>query len=158
MNTRSLALLLIGVLVAGCNRGVDRAGAPLAPALPQVPGNLAMPATPASVERTWVGLLPCSDCQGIDTRLVLRLDGNRRNYLMTETFVGGTQAGKRSFNRAGSWAELTALMDGEPVVQYILDPGKSGQRYLVQPDGALELVDEQGHPLAEAVAYRLQRL
>ena len=107
-------------------------------------------------ERTWAGLLPCRDCQGIDTRLVLRLDRGRRAYLMTETYLGGS--GKTSFNRAGTWTEVQATVDGEPQVTYVLDPDQAAQRFVLQPDGALELLDANGRAPEQAVAYRLQRL
>ena len=107
-------------------------------------------------ERTWVGLLPCSDCQGVDTRLVLRMHGQRRDYLLTETYLAA--GGSQRFNRAGAWVEATQPGDGDAQTIFQLDPAQSGQRYLVQPDGALELLDGNGRVPADPVPYRLQRL
>ena len=104
-------------------------------------------------ERTWAAL-PCRDA-GHRHPLVLRLDHGRRAYVMTETYVGGS--GKNSFNRAGTWTEVQRRVDGEPQVTYVLDPERGAQRFQLQPDGALELVDE-GRPPEQAIAYRLQRL
>lgn len=152
MDKRAWPIVLLMLLLAACNRGQEDAAGRAATAPPASSGfgNGAE----AQTERTWVGLLPCSDCQGIDTRLVLRAEGGRRDYLMTETYLGG--AGKNTFNRAGTWTEVTELVDGEPVTMYILDPDRAGQRFSLQPDGALELLE--GHELSQAVAYRLQRL
>lgn len=107
-------------------------------------------------ERTWAGLLPCRDCQGIDTRLVLRTEHGRRAYRMTETYIGGS--GKNRFDRAGTWKEVPGRVGGEPQVTFVLDPEQAAQRFVLQPDGALELLGADGKPQPQAVAYRLQRL
>ena len=148
-------VLLTCLLAASCNRNHDNATEGGARP-PSAPADFGAVEAPQGSERTWVGLLPCSDCQGIDTRLVLRSDGGRRDYLMTETYLGSP--GKNSFNRAGIWTELTRLVDGEPVTLYILDPDQAGQRLSLQPDGALELLEGNENRPAQAVAYRLQRL
>lgn len=146
-------VLLASVLGAGCQRG--SAPAPGAPSAGAAAGNAATPAAQDS-ERTWVGLLPCSDCQGIDTRLVLRTGGGRRDYLMTETYVGGT--GRNTFSRSGSWTETDVVVDGEARTTYILDPGNADQRFALKPDGALEMLGADGGAPAQAIDYRLQRL
>lgn len=150
------AICLLLVALAACTPEGDKGASSPGPG----PGADAGPPAegwpqPAS-ERTWAGLLPCRDCQGIDTRLVLRLDRGRRAYVMTETYLGGS--GKNSFNRAGTWTELQATVDGEPQVTYVLDPEQAAQRFALQPDGALELLGADGKPPEQAVAYRLQRL
>jgi copper homeostasis protein (lipoprotein) len=152
MTNKVWPILLASLLAAGCHRNQDEAAANSQS--PVAPQGAAIESAQNS-ERTWVGLLPCSDCEGIDTRLVLRADGGRRNYLMTETYVGGS--GKNSFNRAGSWTEVTRLVDGEPVTTFTLDPDKAGQQFTLQPDGALEALDGSGKLPTQAVAYRLQR-
>ncbi|MFA6986860.1 MAG: copper resistance protein NlpE N-terminal domain-containing protein [Arenimonas sp.] len=151
MDKRAWLIVLLMLLLAACNRGRDDATGRAAP--PPAPSGFGNGES-AQTERTWVGLLPCSDCQGIDTRLVLRAEGGRRDYLMTETYLGGP--GKNTFNRAGTWTEVTELVDGEPVTMYILDPDRAGQRFSLQPDGALELLE--GDARSQGLAYRLQRL
>jgi copper homeostasis protein (lipoprotein) len=148
-HTRLLALLPL-LLLAACGRGGQdgQAGAPV------VAGEV--PAQAQDSERTWAGLLPCRDCQGVDTRLVLRTDRGRRNYVMTETYVGGT--GRNSFNRAGTWTEIQRKVGDEQQVTYVLDPDRAAQRFELQPDGALELLELDGQPPEDALAYRLQRL
>lgn len=143
------------LLAAGCNRNHDDASAGNGQP-PQSPAGIGGVAAPQASERTWAGLLPCSDCQGVDTRLVLRSTGERRDYLMTETYLGG--AGKNSFNRVGSWAEMIETVDGEQVTLFILDPDQAGQRFSLQADGALELLDGHGNEPSQTIAYRLQRM
>jgi copper homeostasis protein (lipoprotein) len=141
----------LALLAGGCNRNPDAASAP-----GTAPGSAAPELTaPEPSERTWVGLLPCSDCQGIDTRLVLRSQGGRRSYLMVETYVGGT--GSNRFERTGSWTAQSAGAAGEAQAVYLLDPDQDGQRFALQADGALELLDPDGRQPEQAVAYRLQR-
>lgn len=153
MRIHAVLLSVAVVLATGCDRssGDPAAGLPPGP----LPPDSVVVETPNS-ERTWAGLLPCRDCQGIDTRLVLRSAGGRRDYLMTETYLGGT--GRNSFNSAGTWLEVSSPGAGEPATLVILDPDKSGQRFALQPDGALELLDGEGKPSSQGVANRLQRL
>jgi copper homeostasis protein (lipoprotein) len=146
-----LPALVLLLALAACTPDSDRAGAGPA-GTAAAPGPLQADDT----ERTWVGLLPCRDCQGIDTRLVLRTERGKRVYLLTETYLGGS--GQTSFNRAGSWTEKQARVGGEPQTTYVLDPDKAAQLYVVQPDGALELLGADGKAPEDALAYRLQRL
>jgi hypothetical protein len=107
-------------------------------------------------ERTWAGLLPCSDSQGIYTRLVVRMHGGKRDYLLTETYLASS--GAHRFNRAGPWRESRMALDGEQATVFQLDPAQAGPQYAMQPDGALELLDGNGRLPADGVVYRLQRL
>ena len=154
---RALAAMALGallVLAAGCQPGAPGGGTPDAQA-PSADARDLFPPDQDS-ERTWAGLLPCSDCQGVDTRLVLRMHGGKRDYLLTETYLGS--AGAKRFNRAGPWRETSVSFDGEPATVFQLDPAQAGQQYAVQPDGALELLDGNGRLPDDAVVYRLQRL
>jgi hypothetical protein len=151
-NSRLWPCLLL-LALAGCRPGADSNTPPPGGR----PGDTEVGASPAEdSERVWAGLWPCRDCQGIDTRLVLRTSQGRRDYVLTETYLGGS--GKTSFNREGTWTELRRIERGEPQVTYVLDPEQAAQRFALQPDGALELLDAQGKAPTEALAYRLQRL
>ena len=107
-------------------------------------------------ERMWSGLLPCSDCQGVEMRLVLRLQNGKRRYEMVETYVGGGTPNR--FETRGEWTETSREAQGQSLTTYTLDPGQAAQTFALQPDGALQLLDGQGRPLEPAVANRLQRL
>lgn len=155
MRTPVLTLVLGCLLLVGCDRSPGSAsGTAQLPPGPLPPDSIVVD-SPNS-ERIWAGLLPCSDCQGIDTRLVLRSAAGRRDYQMTETYLGGP--GRNSFNSEGTWIEVSSAVGGEAMTLYILDPDRAGQRFALQPDGALELLDGQGRASAQAVANRLQRL
>lgn len=106
-------------------------------------------------QRTWVGLFPCTDCEGVNTRLVLNARDGQNDYVLTETYLAHGD-GQR-FSRAGPWSQAQAQVDGEDTIVYQLDPARSGQRYALQPDGALELLDGEGKTPGDALAYRLQR-
>lgn len=154
MKFMALALVSGCLLLAGCDRAPPTTGAGL-PATGPLPTDSVVVDTPDS-ERTWTGLLPCTDCQGIDTRLVLRAAAGRHEYQLTETYLGGQ--GRNSFSSTGSWVEVTAPIGGESTTLVILDPDKSGQRFALAPDGALELLDGSGDSTRRSVDNRLQRL
>lgn len=83
----------------------------------------------------WRGHLPCADCEGIDTRLVLKHREGERLYGLVEVFVaadGGTR-----FEENGHWS-----VDG---VVLSLDSGEGGTRhYGLLPGGALQVRDARG--------------
>lgn len=153
--SRGILLLAVVMLVA-CQPGQDAA-----PAGRDAPG-LASPSAAGTErvaggsERIWSGVFPCSDCAGVDTRLVLRIDGPRRRFELTETYIGGR--GEARFSRSGDWSEGMRVIDGESLASYTLDPGAGAQVFVLRPDGALELLDGEGRASAQAVDYRLQRL
>lgn len=148
-------LSLSALLLAACGRDAAP-NAQAGGATPESAGPIGPSFGAGDTERTWVGLLPCSDCQGVDTRLVLRVQGARRDYLMTETYLAN-EGGKR-FSRAGAWTESHVAADGGETIVYQLDPERVGERFSLQPDGALELLDGDGKPPPDVLAYRLQRL
>lgn len=154
--TSALLVAMAGVvLLVGCKRDAEPDTTASSPGLPSADARALFPPDQDS-ERTWVGLLPCSDCQGVDTRLVLRAQGARRDYLMTETYLA-SDGGKR-FSRAGAWTEAHVAGDGGETIVYQLDPERAGERFSLQADGALELLGGDGKPPPDALAYRLQRL
>lgn len=149
-------LLLAIVMLAACQPAQDAA-----PAGRDAPGLSSPSAAGAEAladgsERTWSGVLPCSDCAGVDTRLVLRIEGARRRFELTESYIGGQ--GETRFFRSGDWIEGTRVIDDESLASFTLDPGKGEQVFVLRPDGALGLLDGEGRPSARAVDYRLQRL
>ena len=149
------SLAMCCLLAVGCTRDKDAATTAQGQPSSGLPAGETAQAW-QNGERTWVGLLPCSDCQGIDTRLVLRSRDGQRDYLLTETYIGGL--GKNTFSREGKWTQVTETGEGGPLTLYVLDPDQSGQRFSLQPDGALELLEGNGAHSGQAVAYRLQRL
>lgn len=155
----SAALVLVGLLVlSACGRGdEDR---PRAPGQDEAAAEAGSePGTDAGTEafeRTWLGVLPCADCDGIQTRLQLRTDADGARYLLEETYLGGP--GENRFVQEGGWREEVTEINGEPADVYRLDPDGPGRWFWVQPDGALEMLEAEGRPAPDGLAYRLQRL
>jgi copper homeostasis protein (lipoprotein) len=149
--TYSRALLSIALLVALSACGGQSE--------PGVTPDAAAPATDGEVaefgrERVWQGVLPCSDCLGIDTRLVLRVEGGRRSYLLEETYLGANEPNR--FEREGRWVETQEGVDATSTV-YVLDPDRAPRRFRLEPDGGVELLTGEAtdDPVPE---FRLQRL
>jgi copper homeostasis protein (lipoprotein) len=144
-----LSLLLILLALAGCQRQQEAAPAARAP------GDSTGSIADFGGERVWQGVLPCSDCLGVDTRLVLREQGGRRRYRLEETYLGAPEPNR--FEREGRWSEARDGRDDAAGIVYVLDPDRAPRRFRLQPDGGVELLmgDTSGAPAPE---YRLQRL
>jgi copper homeostasis protein (lipoprotein) len=144
-----LACLALALAVAGCQK--QQAAAPEAKqSQDRNSGEIA----DFGGERTWQGVLPCADCQGIDTRLVLKQKGRERRYLLEETYLGASEPNR--FEREGAWIEEKPGGDAAPTV-YVLDPDRAPRRFRLEPDGGVELLTG-GAGAAPAPEYRLQRL
>jgi hypothetical protein len=124
VHATALALLFAG-LAAGCTRD-DDAG----PVRPDMGGGH------GTIE--WRGSLACSDCQAIDTRLVLERRGGERVYELVEVYVAVD--GSVSFEETGEWRLDHALLSLEP------DTGGL-RRYALVQGGALQARDLRGRAL-----------
>lgn len=74
----------------------------------------------------WQGELPCADCDGIQTRLQLQRNGERRGFQLVEVFVLGDRGAR--FVANGSWSREGDLIrtlgnDGSPRVYGLLAEG-----------------------------------
>src|SRR5262245_10212743 len=70
----------------------------------------------------FAGTLPCSDCDGVRTELLLA--GNWEGlqlYHMSETYLGAAQNG-RTVEREGAWVKLRGIPANEEATVYQLDP------------------------------------
>ncbi len=142
-------LFAVCLLLAACQPGSQGAPAPSAGAAAS-----GADAFSEGSERRWSGLLPCSDCQGVEMELALRVQGGKRRYDMVETYIGGKEPNR--FASRGEWTESVSI-EGTSVI-LTLDPGPAEQTFSVQDDGSLQLLNGGGKPLEPAVANRLQRL
>ena len=147
---RSLLCAALLVAVAACQRqsSPSAANAPSA----EAPGG---PVADFGAERVWQGVLPCSDCLGIDTRLVLSEEGRLRRYRLEETYLGAGAPNR--FERKGRWQEMRTGDAAAPTVEFVLDPDRAPRRFRLHPDGGLELLTA-GEDAPSAPEYRLQRL
>lgn len=151
---RRLAPLLLLLLLAACRPGGGDAPAPAqedpevaaAPEAPPVEGD-------QDFEATWSGVLPCADCDGIETRITLSRAGGEARFELEERYLGAADTG--TFLQAGTWE---ARRDEDGQVTYRLDPEGGDQRWRTLPDGGLEGVFADGRPLSEGPDFRLVRL
>ena len=153
--SRSIPLLLAALAafaLAGCDR--DSAPADRAADAPVEADAGEAGTAPAAddFDRTWLGVLPCADCDGIQTRLQLRRAGGRQTYALEETYLGAD--GEAVFTQAGQWLRE----DGDDGA-FRLDPDSpASRRYALRPDGSIDQLDRRGEPLQPEGQYRLQRL
>jgi len=120
-----------------------------------VPEDTTPPAT-ENFERSWLGVLPCADCDGIQTRLVLLSENGARHYLLEETYLGAE--GDNNFVQEGEWTEETTQLEGVDTPVYRLDPKGPSRWFWLQPDGGLEMLESEGRAALNGLDYRLQRL
>lgn len=156
LNRWLTACLLAALLaLAGCGRNdADTGTATTAPPAP-ASGDAPSPSA-SSLDATWQGVLPCADCDGIQTRLRLVADDQGRRYELQETYL--SRDGGEVFEGQGTWNEETAVLDDQPTVVYRLDTQGASRWFALQPDGALEMLDGQERPTADGLAHRLQRM
>ena len=156
---RWLAAMSLAALLAlsGCGRSdtdADPAGsAPPAPAAGEAP---APAPADSAFDITWQGVLPCADCDGIQTRLRLIADGEGRRYELQESYLAAD--GGELFEAQGAWTEQVRDFDSTSTVVYELDTNGAKRWFALQPDGALELLEAPDRASGNALAYRLQRM
>lgn len=85
----------------------------------------------------WQGVLPCADCAGIETALLLERSGEVRSYQLIETYLADDGA---RFVERGRWHREGALIRMQ---------GDSGgvRAYALLPDGRLQPRDTRGRRL-----------
>ena len=154
--TRFLLVLALVVALSACEREAtpDAPGTDVPDAVAEDGTAPDEPVSAENFERTWLGVLPCADCDGIQTRLQLVREGDARTYELEETFLGAD--GDAVFTQRGTWVQEG---DGASSGRFRLDPeAPTGRRFELRPDGALDLLDGEGRPLDADGQYRLQRL
>lgn len=147
-----LFMLALSLVLAGCGREGGEAAQDPAPAPPEV---VMAPDDGEDFELAWQGVLPCADCEGIQTRLSLRRDADEAVFELRETYLGAAQGNE--FTTTGRWQLEPADEPGAPAV-YRLGPEGGSLGFALQPDGSLQLLDADGQPPDPPLAFRLHRL
>ena len=101
--TTTLGALLLAAAVAGCMPRAGRRPVPARRGRPQRRNSL-------DWAGTYEGVLPCADCPGIKTRLVLHNDGrfDLSTQYLDRQVAPQTASGRFSWNSAGSSITLDA--------------------------------------------------
>lgn len=130
MNKLFIALILAGLAVTGCEQKstpeASQEGQAETAVVTETQGQ-AEAVDPAHTARnaldwsgTYKGILPCADCEGIDTELQINDDGT---FVLTEEYLGKeagtlTYEGKFNWNAAGN--TIAVPNDSDAVEQYFV--------------------------------------
>ena len=96
------------------------------------------------MQQSWRGVLPCADCEGIETSLFLQKDGT---WVMNERYQGVSRE-PSSFGSYGTWARTAdklVLTDSEGEKSYYRAKGEK-----------LEMLDREGNPIESKLNYTLE--
>ena len=95
------------------------------------------------MQQSWRGILPCADCEGIETSLFLEKDGT---WVMNERYQGVDEPS--SFASYGTWARTADKL--------VLTDSKGEKSYYRAKGEALEMLDREGNPIESQFNYTLQ--
>lgn len=122
------------------------------PALPQATGATAPVGAPLSAQGfagEFDGIIPCGDCQGIQTKLQLNADGS---YKLDETFTG--RATNNFLSSKGQWQ----IQDDH---HFILAPSEQGwehRPFEVLDNNDITQLGKEGKPYSNDATYHLKRV
>ncbi|WP_425490562.1 envelope stress response activation lipoprotein NlpE [Brenneria izadpanahii] len=93
--------------------------------------------------QSYRGILPCADCEGIDTSLFLEKDGT---FVLREHYQT-TREGTNTFAEYGQWRRTADKL--------VLTDSHGEKRYFRPLGNDLEMLDQQGVPINSSFSYRL---
>lgn len=96
------------------------------------------------MQQSWRGILPCADCEGIETSLFLEKDGT---WVMNERYQG-VRDEPSSFASYGTWARTADKL--------VLTDSKGEKAYYRAKGDALEMLDREGNPVESQFNYTLE--
>ncbi|ALB65705.1 envelope stress response activation lipoprotein NlpE [Cronobacter dublinensis] len=95
------------------------------------------------MQQSWKGVLPCADCEGIETALFLEKDGT---WVMNQRYQGAK--GQAVFASYGTWARTADKL--------VLTDSQGDKHYFRARGEALEMLDTEGHAIESSLNYRLE--
>lgn len=95
------------------------------------------------MQQSWQGILPCADCEGIETSLFLEKDGT---WVMNERYQGVREE-PSSFASYGTWARTADKL--------VLTDSQGEKSYYRAKGDALEMLDREGNPIESQFNYTL---
>ena len=96
------------------------------------------------MEQSWRGVLPCADCEGIETSLFLEKDGT---WIMNERYQGVSRE-PSSFASYGTWARTADRL--------VLTDSKGEKSWYRVTGERLEMLDRSGNPIHSTLNYTLE--
>lgn len=93
--------------------------------------------------QSYRGILPCADCEGIDTSLFLSKDGT---FILREHYQTARE-GTNTFAEYGQWRRTADKL--------VLTDSHGDKRYFRPQGNDLEMLDQQGIPIDSPHSYRL---
>ncbi|MGP4845038.1 copper resistance protein NlpE [Marinobacter sp. 1Y8] len=101
---------------------------------------------------TWEGTVPCADCAGIDTKLILF--SQPKTYELEEAYKGKSGPIRHS----GTWSLLppeNAMDLGRIVLED--ENGSSNRQFRRLPEGGLKMLGKDGKEIRSELNYTLER-
>lgn len=114
------------------------------------PGGSPSSSDSSSVLGSYTGILPCADCAGIRTNLVLYAD----RYELRETYIG-SRDGDRTVERAGRMKVVRGAANDREATVYQLQAERpdSPRHFLRVGDSELRLLDSKLHDVPGSTLY-----
>ncbi|MDX1805300.1 MAG: copper resistance protein NlpE N-terminal domain-containing protein [Alcanivorax sp.] len=116
------------------------------------------PANPTAQKTTYSGMLPCADCSGIRTTLVLYRDqfANPTRFELREEYLKGSTVTLSAIER-GDWDSTSKVRGTTEYRIFTINPqDPSGKRqYLKDAVNAIEMLDKDGKRIDSNLNYRL---
>lgn len=107
---------------------------------------------------TFTGVLPCANCSGIDTELVLYIDSDsgHRRYLLRQTYKA-TRDGDQTYWESGPW-EVIKREDGHELYRLSFQSEEHRRSFSVHTDRIIRLLDRNEEDIDSGLNYNLYRL
>ena len=102
------------------------------------------PAELTPMQQSWRGVLPCADCEGIETSLFLEKDGT---WVMNERYQGVSRE-PSSFGSYGTWARTADKL--------VLTDSQGEKSYYRAKGEKLEMLDREGNHIESTLNYTLE--
>ena len=94
------------------------------------------------MQQSWRGILPCADCEGIETSLFLETDGT---WVMNERYQGAREP--TVIASWGTWERTAGKL--------VLTDSEGEKRYFHAKGEQLEMLDREGKPVSSSLNYTL---
>lgn len=93
------------------------------------------------MQQSYRGIIPCADCEGIETSLFLEASGT---WIMNQSYLGKNT----SFATYGEWARTADKL--------VLTPNQGEKQYFLPKDDSLVMLDTKGEPIESSLNFTLK--